>query len=176
MGSNNSGLPKSLATSRWSIKNAEPVNINLEIPQLQATEVYYSICSMIDWSNGLCQDDLEIEQILGTQKWSTQVNLIRVVYSYFFYKTCSGNKESSIWCFTNLAEEMIDIMYNHRSTWADLVQLPRQPNKDSRMQQSPHSTPMKKKWQRRNRPETNRTMQGNCKVCKKSNHCKVENP
>jgi len=173
--------------NRWrqvdAARNAEPVNITLEIPQPHATEVYYSVCSMIDRSNRARQDDLEIERVLGTHNWATRVNLsifgIEVVDTYYVYNYCSGKTENPNQFFTSLAEEMIDNTYDLTATRARSSQEPQ--DMITPLRPSPYLTPTKRKRRRKDGTETSLTMQGDCKVCAKSTtwlckSCKVENP
>ena len=101
--------------------NAEPEHVALEIPQPEATHVYYSVCGKIDQSNRTRQDDLDIKKMLGTHKWDTRVNLsifrIEVVDTYLEGKEANGlssiqgptvgadvevgpNKKNLFWRFT----------------------------------------------------------------------------
>lgn len=47
----------------------------LTVPQPKAVELYYSCCAHIDRHNRYRQDDLRLEQKLGTHDWSLRVNL-----------------------------------------------------------------------------------------------------
>ena len=47
--------------------NADPVAVDLVIPQPKASEIYYSCCAKIDQHNRSCQDSLDPEKKLGTQ-------------------------------------------------------------------------------------------------------------
>lgn len=163
--------------------NAEPEHVQLEIPQPQATDIYYSVCGRIDQSNRTRQDDLEIERLLRTHDWSIRVNLsifgIELVDTYYVYNGCSNNKENPDTFFTNLSEEMIDNTLDQRSSRARLAQIP-EANQNLPIQ-SPHLTPTKKRRRNRNGNITDKTLQGNCRVCKKSttwtcNLCKAQDP
>lgn len=47
----------------------------LTVPQPKTVELYYSCCAHIDRHNRCRQDDLRLEQKLGTHDWSLRVNL-----------------------------------------------------------------------------------------------------
>ena len=85
----------------------------LEIPQPEATSIYYEVCGQIDQHNRKRQDDLDIEKTLVSHAWHIRVNIslfsISVVDSFNVYKACSGedNKNQDSF-YTLLSEELID--------------------------------------------------------------------
>ena len=49
--------------------DAPPKRVKLKIPQPKSAEIYYSTCTLIDRHNRARQDDLMLEQKLGTNDW-----------------------------------------------------------------------------------------------------------
>ena len=57
------------------IKNADPVEVELVIPQPKKVKTYYYVCAKIDQHNRFIQDSLNLEKKLGTQTWDMCANL-----------------------------------------------------------------------------------------------------
>jgi hypothetical protein len=91
--------------------DSEPERVELQIPQPEAAEVYYSTCAMIDRHNRYTQDDLQLEKKLQTKEWSMRVGMsifgIIVVDSWLVYKEATGTSETVADFFSGLAEELI---------------------------------------------------------------------
>jgi hypothetical protein len=98
------------------VQNAEPERVNLQIPQPEAAELYYSVCGMIDWHNRCRQDDLQLEKELGTLDWSMRVNTtllgMCIVDTWYAYSQCTKTKEKQKAFYSFLAEELIDNKYD----------------------------------------------------------------
>ena len=92
--------------------NADPVAVNLVIPQPKASKIYYSCCAKIDQHNRSRQDSLDIEKKLGTQDWDMRANLgifgMCVVDAWLCYKNSTGAEELQEDFYLSLAEELID--------------------------------------------------------------------
>jgi hypothetical protein len=98
------------------VQNAEPERVNLQIPQPEAAELYYSVCGMIDWHNRCRQDDLQLEKKLGTLDWSMRVNTtllgMCIVDTSYAYSQCTKTKEKQKDFYSFLAKELIDNKYD----------------------------------------------------------------
>jgi hypothetical protein len=96
--------------------NAEPENIEVEVPQPLASEIYYDVCATIDQHNRHRQDTLNIEKKVKTHDWSKRVNLtvfaMCVVDAWLLYSkaTKSSEKQKDFYMF--LADELIDNNYD----------------------------------------------------------------
>jgi hypothetical protein len=77
--------------------NAAPVRVELDIPQPQATELYYSVSGMIDWHNRCRQNDLQLERKLETLDWPMWVNTtllgICIIDTWYAYSQCMDTQE-----------------------------------------------------------------------------------
>jgi hypothetical protein len=75
-------------------RNAAPVRVELDIPQPQGAELYYSACGMIDRHNRCRHDDLQLEKKLGTLDWSMRVNTsllgMCIVDTWYAYSQCTN--------------------------------------------------------------------------------------
>jgi hypothetical protein len=98
------------------VQNAEPERVNLQIPQPEAAELYYSACGMIDRHNRCRQDDLQLEKKLGTLDWPMRVNTtllgMCIVDTWYVYSQCTKTKEKQQDFYSFLAEELIDNKYD----------------------------------------------------------------
>jgi hypothetical protein len=70
------------------------VRVELDIPQPQGAELYYSSCGMIDRHNWCQHDDLQLEKKLGTLDWSMRVNTsllgMCIVDTWYAYSQCTN--------------------------------------------------------------------------------------
>ena len=98
--------------------NADPVAVDLVIPQPKASEIYYSCCAKIDQHNRSRQDSLDLEKKLGTQEWDMRANLgifgMCVVDAWLCYKNTLETSELQEDFYLSLAEELIDNNYDGR--------------------------------------------------------------
>jgi hypothetical protein len=158
--------------------NAPPDRVELEIPQPQAAEIYYSTVSRIDQHNRCRQDDLSIERKLGTWDWSKRVNFsifgICVVDSMFVYRACTGSSESQAEFYTALAEELIDNTFDQpvhgrRSAAGQNSGSPNAVSQNGfvRAGVGPHLTPTRRKRKKSDGTFSNHLYQGRCGVCGK---------
>ena len=103
--------------------NADPVEVNLVIPQPKVTKIYYSVCAKIDQHNRCRQDSLDLEKKLGTQKWDMRANLgifgICVVDAWLCYQNTLETSELQEDFYEKLAEELIDNSYDGRLLRSD---------------------------------------------------------
>ena len=96
--------------------NEPAVKVALEIPQPNASKIYYDGCSMIDQHNRKRQDDVNLEKKLGTHDWAKRVNMsifgMLVMDAYLMYIGCTQpdaeEKESMNEFIHKLADELID--------------------------------------------------------------------
>ena len=98
--------------------NADPVAVDLVIPQPKASEIYYSCCAKIDQHNRSRQDSLDLEKKLGTQEWDMRANLgifgMCVVDAWLCYKNTLETSELQEDFYLSLAEELINNNYDGR--------------------------------------------------------------
>jgi len=65
--------------------NVPPDNATVNVPQPQASDIYYDVCGNIDQHNRHRQDTLNVEGKLVRNDWSMRVNMI--VLSIIFIDT-----------------------------------------------------------------------------------------
>jgi hypothetical protein len=189
---------RAYSRTRWQqvseVRNAEPERVNLQIPQPEAAELYFSACGMIDRHNCCRQDDLQLEKKLGTLDWLMRVNTtllgMCIVDTWYAYSQCTKTKEKQKDFYSFLAKELIDNKYDsvgpgsgRRNRTQDAQEA------RNRMMMSnnglptcgygPHITPTKRR--RINKGVVTKSLhQGKCRVCKKKTTfvcsvCKEEN-
>ena len=154
--------------------NADPVVVDLAIPQPKASKLYYSCCAKIDQHNRSRQDSLDLEKKLGTQAWDMRANLgifgMCVVDAWLCYKNSMETDELQEDFYLSLSEELIDNNYDGRvlrsnggtPSSAGLVS-PVDTGGRARDCYGIHAMPMRE----RKRGSTNITKQLRCRVCKK---------
>jgi hypothetical protein len=171
---------------RWrqvsEIPDAAPARVELNIPQSQAAELYYSACGMIDRHNRCRQDDLQLERKLGTIDWSMRVNTtllgMCIVDAWYAYSQCTSTKEKQKRFYSLLAQELIDNKYDtigsngsgRRSRAEDCPEArARFMSNDgpARCGSGPHVTPTKRRRKRSDGTITRNLFQGHCRVCTK---------
>ena len=100
------------------ITNADPVEVELVIPQPKSVKTYYSVFAKIDQHNRCRQDSLNLEKKLGTQTWDMRANLgifeMCVVDAWLCYKGLMNTRELQEDFYLSLAEELIDNNYDGR--------------------------------------------------------------
>ena len=86
--------------------------VGLDTSQPLEVEIYYDICSAINWHNRRGYDDLKLEKKFGTHSWDRQANLsifsVSVVGTYNVATQSPTYEETSSVFFCDLAEESID--------------------------------------------------------------------
>ena len=101
--------------------NADPVYMEVMVPQPEACDQYYSACGKIDNHNKYRQASLMLETKLRTLWWDRRVNqtlfAMNVVDSYLLAVGCQGNNR---WTtagdfFVALASDLIDNNYEQRA-------------------------------------------------------------
>ena len=98
--------------------NEQPELVELSVPKPEAVEINYSCCGVIDRHNRCRQDDLMLEQKLGTADWSMRVNCsilgMIIVDSWLVYKGCRGVRLDMTQTdfYIALSEELIDNDYD----------------------------------------------------------------
>jgi hypothetical protein len=79
--------------------NAPPEVVELTVPQLQALEIYYSACAMIDRHNRCRQDDLQLEHKVKSLTWWKTINLsvvgICIGDAYLVFKSVARNESNT---------------------------------------------------------------------------------
>jgi hypothetical protein len=143
-------------------------------------ELYYAACEMIDLHNCCQQDDLQLENNLGTLDWSMQVNTtllgMCVVDTWYAYSQCTSTKEKQKDFYSLLTKELI--VNKYYSVGPRSGQCNR--TKDAQEAQNqmmatnnglltcvygPHITPTKR---RISKGVVSKSLhQGKCRVCKK---------
>jgi hypothetical protein len=95
--------------------NAEPENVEVEVPQPLASEIYYDVCAVIDQHNRHRQDTLNLEKKVKTHDWSKRVNLsifaMCVVDAWLLYSKATKCSEKQKDFYMFLADELIDNNY-----------------------------------------------------------------
>lgn len=159
-------------------KETAPENVELIVPQPKACEIYYDCCGIIDRHNRCRQDDLQIEKKLGTDSWSTRVNLsifaMCVVDCWLVYKAATKSQEDQKTFYSSLAEELIDNSYDEGLRAGRQKGIGNSPKERSptlsdtgvpRSGINAHITPTKRRRRTSDGRETSYLLQGRCKVC-----------
>jgi hypothetical protein len=106
---------KSYSRTRWrQLEQGElPEEVDLEVPQPLAAEIYYDTCGQIDQSNQDQQVTLKLERKFKTHDWIDRVNHsifgMSIVNTWLVYSQCTQETEEDQGAFYEyLAAEMID--------------------------------------------------------------------
>jgi Transposase IS4 len=113
--------------SRWrwrqvdTTPNADPVYMEVMVPQPEACDQYYAACGKIDQHNKYRQASLMLERKLKTLFWHRRVNQtlfgMNVIDSYLLAVGCQGDNRwgTSGDFFVALASDLIDNNYEQRA-------------------------------------------------------------
>ena len=104
--------------------DAAPEHKKLTIPQPKAANIYFSTCASIDHHNCAQQDDLVLEQKLGTHEWLKRLNLplleTCIVDTRLVFHGCRGGAffpKTQREFYEDLAEQLIDNSYDGLGQW-----------------------------------------------------------
>jgi hypothetical protein len=100
--------------------NADPVYMEVLVPQPECCDVYYGACAKIDQHNKLRQASLMLETKVKTTLWHRRVNQtlfgMCVVDAFLLAQGCQANRWSSAAdFFVALAGDLIDNTYEQRA-------------------------------------------------------------
>ena len=86
--------------------------IDLVIPQILASDIYYAICSAIEHHNLIRYNDINLDRKLGTHYWYQRVKLsilgVYIVETYNLATQSLSYEETYNTFFCGFSEEMID--------------------------------------------------------------------
>ena len=101
--------------------NADPELTDIEIPQPEATEIYYKGCQRIDQHNRIRQASLCLERKVGTNDWDKRANMtlfgMMCTDAYYLASGCQPNRypDGSRQFWEDLATDLIDNDWDRRS-------------------------------------------------------------